>query len=400
MKRKMTEYFKSSEGGLFSKVEKADVGDVYQRLQAKGVSMMGWADPFLPERIHPDIIYEIIKEEVDKPISLHYTAPIGNNNLKIKLAKKLAEYNKINVNPERNILITPGSDSGLLFAIMPFINPGDEVLIPTPSYPNNFHDVEILHGKVVPIKLKLENKYQININDFKSKLTKKTKMVILTHPNNPTTTVFNRQSLQELANFIIENDLILVVDQAFEDYIFTSEFISPMSLPKMFERTISVFSVSKGIGLSGLRLGYIVACDEIMDSLYANAVYVLGATNTIVQNAVTRILDHLDFMIHFKQIFDKRRKMAYDIFNSIENVSMGLPESGFLCWVNVSKLGDSSKIVNYLTSRAKVSINDGKNYGPGGEGFVRIVLGVNSSDKIIQNNLERIKQALLEYREF
>lgn len=399
MKRKMTEYFRQSEGGIFSEVEKADVGDVYERLQEQGVTLMGWADPFLPEKNHPEILFDIIKEEVDNPISFHYTAPIGNSKLKEKIAAKLEKKNNLKVNPSTNILITPGSDSGLFYAMMPFIKPGDEVIVPTPCYPNNIHNTELLHGTLVTVELKKENQYQIDIKAFENVLSEKTKMVVLTHPNNPTTTVFNKESLEQLCQFVISNDLILVVDQAFEDYIFDEQLISPMSMDGMFERTITVFSVSKGMGLSGLRVGYIVACDEIMDSLYANAVYVLGATNTLFQNSLVRIVDHLDYMDEYKVIFDRRRKMAYDIINSIPNVSMEMPESGFLCWVDVSELGDSTKIVDYLSKNAKISVNDGKNYGPGGEGFLRIVLGVKLDDDIINQSLSRMKKALSVYKE-
>ena len=87
----MTEYFRQSEGGIFSEVEKADVGDVYERLQEQGVTLMGWADPFLPEKNHPEILFDIIKEEVDNPISFHYTAPIGNSKLKEKNCSKVGK---------------------------------------------------------------------------------------------------------------------------------------------------------------------------------------------------------------------------------------------------------------------------------------------------------------------
>lgn len=112
-------------------------------------------------------------------------------------------------------------------------------------------------------------------------MTERTKMVVLTHPNNPTTTVYNRESLEGLARFVIRHDLILVCDQAFEDFCFENEMITPASLPGMFERTISVFSFSKGMGLSGYRVGYIVCDDVVMDSMFANAVSVLGATSTV-----------------------------------------------------------------------------------------------------------------------
>ncbi len=398
MKEKMIDAFKTASGGLFSEVEKADVGDVYQKMATQNVALMGWADPFMPDKSLPSHVEEALLDAIRHQSSSHYTAPIGNQLLKAKLAERLANFNKLTVDPNRNILITPGSDSGLYYAMLPFIKPNDEVIIFTPSYPNNFTNVKIMGGKIVPVELKEENAYQISEVDLKAHVTPKTKMVVITHPNNPTTTVFNRRSLMILRDVIIENDLVLVCDQAFEDFCFENEFITPAALPDMFKNTISVFSISKGMGLSGLRVGYIVCDDVIMDSLYANAVSVIGATNTASQFATIAALSDISFMAKFAKAYDNRRHKAYEIINSIPNVSMLLPESGFLAWVNVSKIGSSSEIVSYLVKEAKVAVNDGINYGLGGDGHLRIVLGVYEDDQKVIDALYRIKDALIKWQ--
>ena len=174
--------------------------------------------------------------------------------------------------------------------------------------------------------------------------------------------------------------------------------ITPASLPGMFERTISVFSFSKGMGLSGYRVGYIVCDDVVMDSMFANAVSVLGATSTVAQKAVKAALENTEFMKEFEKAFDFRRKEAWRIFNSIPGVRMQMPESGFLCWVDVSSLGSSTEIVSYLLKEAKVSVNDGINYGAGGEGHIRIVLGVYKDNQKVMDALERIRNALVNYK--
>ena len=394
---KMIPSFAKAKGGLFGDVEKADVGSAYHEMEKQGIALMGWADPFMPDASLPEHVKKALHEAIDSDIAGHYTAPIGDPDLKVVLAKKLWEKNGLKVDPQRNILITPGSDSGLYFALLPFIDKGDEVMIPSPSYPNNYLDVEIMGGKVVPILLKEEEGYQLDVKQMKEKLTDKTKLVLMTHPNNPTTTVYDRKSLEQLRDFIVENDLILVVDQAFEDITYEKEMITPASLEGLFERTVTVFSFSKGMGFSGLRIGYIVADDQVMDAFYANAVGVIGTTATPVQKAVIEAMQDLSFMKEFADAFERRRHMAYEIFNSVKDVSCLLPESGFLCWVNVSKLGDSSKIVSYLLKEAKVSVNDGINYGPGGEGHLRVVLGVYRDDKKVEEALHRIADALRKY---
>lgn len=399
MKEKMIPAFRKAEGGLFTAVEKADVGSAYQEMEKQGVALMGWADPFMPDASMPKHVEQALIDAIRHPSAPHYTAPIGSSELKAKIAEKLKAKNHLLVDPERNILITPGSDSGLYFAILPFIEDGDEVLIPSPSYPNNTLNIEIMGGHVVPVPLRPETGYQLEAELLEQNVSEKTKMIVLTHPNNPTTTVYNRQSLEILRDFVIRHDLILVCDQAFEDFCYENEMITPAAMDGMFERTVTVFSFSKGMGLSGLRVGYLVCGDEIMDSLYANAVSVLGATNTACQKALIAALEDPSFMQEFERAFNVRRQAAEKILNSIPNVHADLPQSGFLCWADVSRLGDSSQIVQYLVKHAQVAVNDGKNYGPGGEGHLRIVLGVYRDDAKVIAALERIKAALIQWQE-
>jgi len=397
IRNRMTGSFASARGGLFGEVEKADVGSSYQEMEKQGIALMGWADPFMPDRSMPEFIEKAYLDAVKDSSAPHYTAPIGSRELKVLLSEKLRKFNGIDADPDRNILITPGSDSGLYYAVLPFINEGDEVMIPSPSYPNNFTDVEIMGGKTVPILLRPEDGYQLDIGQMRKKLTDRTKMVLLTHPNNPTTTVYDRRSLEGLRDFVVENDLVLVVDQAFEDYTFGREMITPASMDGMWERTVTVFSFSKGMGLSGLRVGYIVADDHIMDSMYANAVAVIGATSTPAQKAVMEALRHPEFMDEFRRAYEYRRHRAYEILNGIPGAKCMLPESGFLCWLDVSGIGKSSDIVSYLVRAAGVSVNDGANYGPGGEGHLRIVLGVYREDSRVVDALNRIADALRNY---
>jgi len=397
MREKMIPAFAQAQGGLFAAVEKADVGNAYQEMERQGVALMGWADPFMPDFSMPEAVEQALLAAVKDISAPHYTAPIGSPTLKEKLARKLERQNGLKVDPQRNILITPGSDSGLYFAMLPFIAPGDEVLIPAPSYPNNFLNVKIMGGVPVPVPLQAERGFQFCREDFESRITEKTKAVVLTHPNNPTTTVFNRQSLEILRQVVLAHDLVLICDQAFEDFCYENEMITPAALPDMFQRTVTVFSFSKGMGLSGLRVGYLVCSDEIMDTMYANAVSVLGATNTACQKAVEAALDNPGFMEEFRTAFDKRRHLAVEILGSVPGVSVELPESGFLCWVDVSALGSAGEVAAWLLKEAQVSVNAGDNYGPGGEGHLRIVLGVYRDTEKVRQALLRIREALLTY---
>ena len=397
-KEKISARFQGVEGGLFTKVTKADVGDNFASMAGK-VVLMGWADPFFPDPSLPEVVRRAMNECIDSGFASHYTMPIGSLELREEIAKKFKAYNGVEVDPRRNIIITPGSDSGLFYAMNIFLNPGDEVLVPDPSYPSNFLNPKLMGAVTVPVPLDAKNGYQLDMDAFEKAVTPRTKMVLLTHPNNPTTTVFHRAGLEALADFVIRHDLILVVDQAFEDMIFDgAEFVSPASLPGMWERTVTVCSISKGMGLSGLRVGYIVACDTFMDVYYGGAVNVLGATHTASQVAAIAAFRDSSFMAEYKAHYDRRRRDAYRILGSVPGVKMDMPQSGFFCWIDVSALGDSTEIMDYLIQEAGVAVNDGKNYGAQGNGCLRIINGCLGSDDESEQALQRIADALRRYK--
>ena len=395
LKHKMTKEFRHVEGGLFSKVQKADVGDGYMKMAEMGVALLGWADPFFPDPVLPKHVGDALVNAFQHGTPSHYTMPIGNSLLKRKIAQKITKQSGVELDPSRNILVTPGSDSGLFYAMLPFIEPGDEVMIPDPSYPNNFQNTRILGGVPVSVPLRESENYQLNLEEFEKHYTPKTKMVVLTHPNNPTTTVFRRENLEKLCHWIIEKDLILVVDQAFEDHIYDGiEFVIPAFLPKMWERTITVCSVSKGLALSGFRVGYIYCNDHFMDAFYGAAVSVLGATNTAAQIAVITALEDDSFVQEYGEIFNRRRKFLRELVDSSCKVTMVTPESSFLAWINVSKIGKSSEIVDYLVKEAKVAVNNGYAYGPNAGEHVRVVYGCLADDSELFRALERMISAL------
>lgn len=395
IKQKLKKEFRDIKGGLFEKVTKADVGTALDELSKKGATLLCWADPFSPDPCIPEHIKLATIEEIKKGTGAHYTKPIGNDCLKNLLQKKLKNFNNLDVDPARNILITPGSDSGLLFAMMPFIEKGDEVMVLDPSYPNNFLDPVLLGGKSISVCLNESENYQVSRKLLDKYYSDKTKMIIITNPINPTTSVLRKESLDIISEFAIEKDLIVICDQAFEDCVYDDiEFVSIASLPGMFERTITVFSISKGMALSGYRVGYIVAPDTIMDIYFGCAVNIIGATNTAAQAGSIAALQNTDFIKEYISIYDERRKKAYEIINSIPGVHMNMPESSFMAWVNISKLGKSSEIVQYLIDEANVVVNEGTPYGKMGEGYIRIIIGAYKDSNKIYDALYRIKSAL------
>lgn len=396
MKEKMKQSFQQYQGGLFVESDKADVGDSYMKLSEQGVDLMGWADPFMPDYSLPEHVKEATIHAIESNVSAHYTAPTGNVDLRKKIACRFEKKYGKKIDGERNVIITPGSDGALYFAMLPFLERGDEVIVPSPCYPNNIQNIEMMQAKPVYYLLDQKNGYQIEKEKLEALVTDHTKMIVLTHPNNPTTTVYSEKSLKALREVVLKYDLVLVCDQAFEDFTYENQMIAPAGMDGMFSHTITIGSASKGYGLSGYRVGYIIASDEVMDVYYGCAVSVIGATNTVSQIALLAAMDDESFMQVFEKAYDYRRHKAVELFSDIPGVSIQLPQSGFLCWVDISGLGTSTEVCNRLLQEAKVSVNDGKNYGPNGEKGIRIVLGVYRDDEKVMDALQRIRKVLIE----
>lgn len=392
---KLNARFRGLQGGLFSCVTKADVGAKAERLLDAGCDVLGWADPFFPDPSLPESVRQAMQKALDAGLCSHYTLPIGSGALRRAAAEKCARVNGLTVDPDRNVLITPGSDAGLLYAMMPFLSEGDEVLVPDPSYPSNFLNCRLCGAVAVPVPLRAEDGYQPDPAAFRRRLTPRTKMVLITHPNNPTGTVFTPEAWAGLCAFIRENDLMLVCDMAFEDHIFDGRTcVTPAALPGMWERTVTTFSVSKGLGLSGLRVGYMVAADRWMDMFYAAAVNVLGATNTLAQAGAEAALRDPQILPAYTEKLERRRRLIYDILSAVPGVSMQLPQSGILSWVNVGALGTGDEAAAYLLAHANVLVNAGRNYGAQGRDYIRIVHGCIADDARAEAVFRRIAQAL------
>ncbi|WP_051791911.1 pyridoxal phosphate-dependent aminotransferase [Amycolatopsis jejuensis] len=357
------------------------------------VTMMCWADPFRPDDVTPDFVKEAAVASL-RGGGAHYTLPIGDRVLRDEVAAKFARVNGIRVDPERNVTISGGSDALLLFGIRPFLTPGarNEVLTPVPSYVCNFES-ELAGGATVGVPTFPEDGYDLRIEEFEKRLTPRTKIVLITNPNNPTATVYRRQTLERLADFVRRNDLVLVVDQSFEDTVFDGhEMVTPAALPGMFERTITICSLSKGMGLCGYRVGYLVASDDITDVLHSCAVEYLGAPNTAAQTAAVAALRNPGFVEDYRQEYMARADAICALLDTVPNLPYTRPQAGFYVWLDVSAYGGSAAAARYLLDEAMVAPTEGDRFGSGDH--LRLVYATHAERQHCLDATERLVQAL------
>ena len=363
----------------------------FQKTLTKEPIAMNWADPYRPSDTVPPHVKQAVIESLNT-MAAHYTFPTGDFALCDAVAQRVWEKNHVHINPRTELTISNGSDSAFAFVMRPFLIPGEdnEVMMPVPSYAHNFAVPPMIGGKSVMVPTYQENGYNLDIAEFEKRVTPKTKLVILTNPNNPTGTVYSRASMEKLADFCIRHNLICVVDQCFEDSVFDGNtYTSMMELPGMWERTITIGSISKGMGLCGFRVAYIVASESITDVFHQTAVLFIGATNT------TAALKDTRFMEDMRQEWMIRAKVLGDILDTIPHISYVKPQAGFYFWIDISYYGTDEEVMRYLVKEANVLVSTGAGFTD--PTHIRIIYGCLKDRSQCIAAVEAIRDALLRH---
>ncbi len=369
--------------------------DVRKDMKEQGIALLTWADPYYPDYAMPEVVKEAMIRSLDEPAATHYSLPMGMYELRVKLAEIESKKTGLQLNPSKHIIVTPGGTTALSYAMMLFLDKGDKVMIPEPSYPDNLEVAHLLGAEIISVPLLPEKDFQLDLKTLEDSYEEGAKAVLITHPNNATSAPYNRASLEAIAEFVKKHDMVLLSDEAFSDHVFDGEeMIHPATLPGMWERTLTMGSISKGYGLSGLRIGYIWGHEQLLDVLYAAIEPMFGPAGTAASYGALAAVSHPEILEENGRFYDKRRKMAYEIFNSVPGVSMRMPKSGISAWVDVHKLGTSAEVAEYLLKNAKAQVNPGHRYGPHGEGYIRVVYTCLKDDAEAAKVYGRIKDAL------
>lgn len=324
-----------------------------------------------------------------------YTSNYGTPELRAAVAEKLKRDNGIDYKPEE-VLITIGVGEGTYASIAAFLNPGDEVLVPNPVWLNYIHVPEFFGAVPVTYSLKEENNYQIDLDEVESKITEKTKMIVINTPGNPTGTVQNLETLQKLADIAIKHNLIVVSDEIYEKLIYDEgvKHVSIASLPGMKERTITLNGFSKCYSMTGWRLGYAAAPVEFIKGLVRVHQYVNTCASSFVQDAgVVALRDGEESIKEMDKEYKRRRDYIVDAINSIPGLSCKKPEGAFYVFCNVKSLGmTSAEIADYFLDHALVAAVPGSAFGSEGEGYIRFSYAC-AYDRIV-DAMGRIRKAV------
>lgn len=349
---------------------------------------IGRPDFDTPEKIK-EAAYESLKAG-----HVFYTSNYGIPALRKEIAKWETEHHGVQYDADE-VLVTVGVGEATYASMAAFLEDRDEVLVPNPVWLNYIHVPSSLGAVPVTYNLKEENNYQIDMEELESKITDKTKMIVIVNPSNPTGGVLSRETLEKLSQLAIKNDLLVVADEIYSQLVYDgTKHVSIASLPGMKERTITLGGFSKAYSMTGWRLGYMCAPRGIIAACVRVHQYTITCASSFVQEAaVTALRDCADDVEAMRQEYQRRKDYAVKALNEIDGISCNDPQGAFYIFVNVKSLGMSSmEVAEYFLEEAKVAMVPGSAFGSEGEGYLRLSYACSYED--LQEAIRRIKDAV------
>ena len=347
---------------------------------------VGEPDFETPWHIREEGIYSLEKGRT------HYTSNAGLKELKQEIAAYLHRKFQLTYHPQNEILVTVGGSEAIDVAMRAMLNPGDEVLIPQPSYVAYLPCTTLADGVPVIINLQEKNEFKLTPEELEAAITPKTKILVLPFPNNPTGSVMNREELEKIAKVIIEHDLWVVSDEIYSELSYQEPHVSIASLPGMAERTIVINGFSKSYAMTGWRLGYAAGPERVISQMTKIHQFCIMCAPTTSQFAAVEALRNGDEDVaHMKEVYNQRRRYLMHAMREM-NLDCFEPFGAFYIFPNISRFGmTSDEFATKLLMKEQVAVVPGTAFGDCGEGFVRISYAY---------SLETLKEAMERIRRF
>lgn len=330
-----------------------------------------------PDFITPGPFREAAVKSINQG-KTQYTSNSGLKELRMAVTCYLHESIGVDYDPINEVLITVGASEGIDIALRALLNPGDEVLVPMPSYVSYSPCVKLAGGVAVTIDTKAENKFKLTAEELTEKITPKTKALILPYPNNPTGAIMEREYLEKIAPIIIKHNLIVITDEIYSELTYGDQpHVSIASLPGMWERTILINGFSKSFAMTGWRVGYVAAPPELAAVMRKIHQYVIMCAPTAGQYAAVQALEHSfrnDYaeVREMKKQYNERRIYLVNRLND-----MGLdcfePRGAFYAFPSVASTGMTGEhFAEKLLYSKRVAVVPGLAFGDCGRDFIRI----------------------------
>jgi len=278
---------------------------------------------------------------------------------------------------------------------MATLNPGDEIIIPEPMFVYYTDWGEFAGAKTVSLPLKEENNYKIDPEDIERRITPHTKMLIINSPHNPTGCVFDKETLEAIANIAKKYDLLVISDEIYEKIIYDGvKHYSIASFPGMKERTLTINGFSKAYSMTGWRIGYVAVSENLAPSLMKVHQHTATCATSFAQKgALSALAISSNCIEEMVKEFARRRKLVLDYLDKIEGITYVKPEGAFYIFPSVKDTGmDDEELADYLLKEARVAVVPGSCFGRFGQGCIRIAYSTSYDN--LEKGLERMSKAL------
>ncbi|HEY3288963.1 MAG TPA: aminotransferase class I/II-fold pyridoxal phosphate-dependent enzyme, partial [Anaerolineae bacterium] len=315
-----------------------------------------------------------------------YTSNSGTIELRNGISQHLQTRYGVTYHPEDELLVTVGVSEALYLALTAIIDPGDEVIVPQPSFVAYTAEVVFAGGVPVPIATKVENAFQVTGAEIEASITPRTKAILIGYPNNPTGAVLTRERMLEIAAVAARHDLLVISDEIYDRLVYGVPHICFASLPGMQERTILLGGFSKDYAMTGWRIGYMASNKELLGAARKVHQYTIMSAPTTAQAAGLFALQHgEDHVQHMVAEYDRRRKLIVGGCNTL-GLDCFEPRGAFYAFPSVARSGmDDEAFADKLLAEEHVAVVPGNAFGAGGEGYVRMCYA---------QSYEKIEQAL------
>lgn len=309
------------------------------------------------------------------------------------VATHISETRGVDIHPDE-VTVTPGAKPIIFFTILALVDDGDEVIYPEPGFPVYESVIDFIGGKAVPLALREEVDFRFRIEDLVDAITERTKLLILNSPQNPTGGTLTESDLVAIAELAEKHNFYILTDEVYSRLLYEGTHQSILSLPGMKEQTILIDGHSKTYAMTGWRLGYGVAPQEIADKITQLTINSNSCTATFTQIAgIEALTGPQTFVTQMVAEFRKRRDTIVDGLNAIDGISCMKPLGSFYVFPNVTQLPLScEKLADYLMDDAGVALLPGTAFGKYGDGYLR--LSYANSLENIEEALHRIKTAI------
>ena len=351
--------------------------------------------PGEPDFTTPKHVIKFAKKKLDQGYT-HYSPPQGRYDLREAIVKKLKKDNKINVSPD-DIIVTCGSQEALFLATLALVDPGEKIIVPNPGFLAYIPMVESVTGTQLSLPLLEEDGFELNPDRIEDLIDNRTQVLLINTPGNPTGRILKRKTLEELADIVIEHDLKVFSDEAYEHFVYdNNKHISIGSLNGMKKYVLTFQSFSKTYAMPGFRVGYAAGPREIIQTMARLHLYCGLCAPTISQLAASEALKGSQKCVRdMKKEYDRRRKLVIKRLRQIPGITCLVPEGAFYTFPNIKSFGVSSvKFADFLLKKAKVLVVPGTEFGKYGEGYIRISYA--TSYEKIEMAFDKIEKAIRE----